>query len=212
MIPPVVKRKEIVKMFEERLRKLAPELSAQAAQSVVELVESTGLQLFFTTTNGRAVQRLIRNYLIETDQMPLLPARPQAPRSVGARAACVAWKLPENYRAKIQFAKQVLEVLATPDKCLLEKIDADLAHVDSALAALQNVLGSSHTVTSAIEELTDARESLVAQRNSLLENRPWILRAVPNGSVPVSGQPQKKARREDLDDDDEEEDDEELDS
>jgi hypothetical protein len=203
-----VKRVEIVKMLEERLRQIAPELSAQQAQSVIELVEPTGAQLFFTTMNGRAVQRLIRNYLVETNQFPKVE-QVSPGRTTKIQAAPPGWRLPVNQREKVQFAKNVLEVLAIQEQAQLDKIDSDIAHVNAAIESLRNVLGSA--VNDPLDDLEDARDRLQTQRRTLLETKPWILRAIPNGCVPVNGQPQKKARRvQDEDDDSDEFDDDDM--
>lgn len=194
-----VKRVEIVKMLEERLRQIAPELSAQQAQSVIELVEPVGTQLFFTTMNGRSVQRLIRNYLVETNQFPkvekVLPGR-----TTKIQSPPPGWRLPVNQREKVQFAKNVLEVLAIQDQAQLGKIDSDIAHVNAAIDSLRNVLGSA--VHDPIDDLEDARERLQTQRRTLLETKPWIQRAVPNGCAPLPQCGKRKVERDDEDEDD----------
>lgn len=201
----MIRRREVLANLEEQLLQIAPELSAQQAQTVIEMFDVAGLQLFFTSTNGRSVKRLIRHYLHDNGEMPLAVVKGEAKaRRVNECQVPTMWRLPVGLREKTQFAKCLLEVLAVPDKAVLEKLDADLERVSGAIAALSLV--SRDAVRDSISELNDAKSILETKRQMLLESKPWVIRAVPNSSIPKAGA-RKAERVQDEDDDFAEEDD-----
>lgn len=192
-------RSDIFKSLNEKITAIAPDLTSTQLEAIVALVEPTGAQLLFTTMGGKSVQRLIRHYLYETGT-----GSRGAPGGRTNRAVVDARSWPTRPPEKERFTQFVKEVLAIPDRAVLEHRDHHIAKLKATIATLQTV-SEFAAVMEAIEDLENDLERAVEKRTLFLENNPWLI-VEADGKKP----PMKKAARV-MEDDEEEDDDTEDD-